>query len=1416
MLEGYYNGSGWHAGDLEQRLNALGVWRDRNPLPADELAGISDGDRDARKVVDAYLKLRDEAGVSRAEAVAEFVRETAYTWANRLLALRCMEARDLIDEVILQKDVYGGRSLEHNRLVQRNPELCAGNDDGLFTVFHKAFGKQSQHLPLLFDPKAPGIALRPSVAALKRAIALLSGIEVVRGQEPATNAVFRAPDAFGWAYQYWNTEEKARVFANVRTEKGAKIERADIIPATQLYTEPYMVKFLVQNSLGAIWAGMNPETELTRNCEYYVSDALPTRVDRKSVGEITFLDPACGSGHFLLEAFDLFYRMYEEEGKIITPEAICRSILERNLFGIDIDARAVQISEAALWMKAAQVTLERSGLPTLDARAPNLVATNVRLPIGVDQLRVFLERHPDDRDLSPAIEIVLNSLRHADELGSLLQVEGPVEAKLKQIQEEEAARQRSGGTQTNLYISTPIQGQLPIGVENYEEWKARTLARLTSHFAAEAEASELTQAFFGRSASTGLRLLELLTRRYDVIAANPPYMGSKNMGGVLHSFLESTRFGCTDLFAAFIARALQLMSESGVMAFVSQSSVLYLTTFASLREEILTNDWLRTGAHLGPGGFEEISGEKVNTVLLIAHRSVPDEESRGVFVRAVEEENKEEALLRRDPESLHSFYQSKFLGIEGCPIMYWAPLDVIELLRDPVKVGSRYPLTVGLQTGDNPRYVRFEWEVPTNHRWVPLTMGGENIAFWRADDTVIDWQLGGFRIRQNKSAVIRNAEHYFRRGVTFSRNTGVDLRTRVMQPGTVFDQSSSAIIAGDDSEVLVSLFNSSVGRYLAQFLSPGLSFLPSDLGKMPWRFQSTDDPQDLNGASKQLIELVRFLTNATAPSAVAREICHREGTEVTITSRIAQLRSEIQDKLCLLSETYGSLNKAWSTLLNLPEGRVARHAMSFSLSAPRAEDVARALISDAVSELCQKSHSGMFEVGFSSGRSIQIPELFGGPQVLNEITDLLGKPLSDWVASSFFSYHVAQCSKRPSIWHLTPTSRLPHYALRYGIFLSYRLISAETLRSAQSQQIRPQRQRYETEIRTIESMPQSARSDRQQERLTELRDLIADLRGFDEALEEVAQFGFGPEKMRSVLRQNAVDDTTLCLKSQWLQKLSASIEAGPLAEWSRKADKTNLHKDLAPWITDSISRLRHHCSAVGPSAPKAETLQDDPNSESLALLICKKPDGMVQSALKLACMDWRKPLDEAVFAPLRAQIKSAKDELKGLKAEDYSKGDHPFERKKEIETRTKELKENVKGWERDLNERTARADKLRDEIMAWKCPDARTWETWLAAQSMYDAISSLDGIRQPPRTVTEWIAQESVYAPDINDGVRVNIAPLQKAGILAADVLAAKDVDKAIADRAEWRADERRWCREGKLRQPGWWPMEKTNGSGQK
>lgn len=203
ILEGRHDDHDvWHPGDLERRLNELGVWRDR-AKPFDEVNDrLAPADREARKLVDAYLSLRDEAGVGRAEAVGEFVREAAYSWANRLLGRRCMEARGIIDEVVLQKDAYGGRSLVHSRFARKNPQACAGEDDGLFELLAQEFAERARELPAVFDPTSPAVALRPSVAALKRAVALLSVRQAPSGQEPAADAVFEAPDALGWAYQY--------------------------------------------------------------------------------------------------------------------------------------------------------------------------------------------------------------------------------------------------------------------------------------------------------------------------------------------------------------------------------------------------------------------------------------------------------------------------------------------------------------------------------------------------------------------------------------------------------------------------------------------------------------------------------------------------------------------------------------------------------------------------------------------------------------------------------------------------------------------------------------------------------------------------------------------------------------------------------------------------------------------------------------------------------------------------------------------------------------------------------------------------------------------------------------------------------------------------------------------------------------
>lgn len=661
-LEGRYDRQeNWLPGDLERRLAAIGVRRDRPPVPVDELPHLPLEDVEARRVVDAFLKSWAEAGQDREAAIRDFVREAAYTWANRLLALRCMEARGLIDEVILQKDAYGGRSLEHHRLARKEPERCSGEDEGLYAAVFDEFARRAGELPLLFNPKAPEVALRPSVAALKRCIGLLSR---TKGREAATDEVFTAPDALGWAYQYWNTEEKDRVFEKVRTRKGAKIEGAEIIPASCIYTEPYIVKFLVQNSLGAMWVGMHPDSRLSHAWEYYVHGGDRAPVAKKPVQEMTFLDPACGSGHFLIEAFELFYGMYLEEGAITEPAAICAAILENNLYGIDIDERAVQIAALALVMKAKEKA--REFVP----RRVNLVATNIRLPSGKDYLEAFLRKHPEDTPLQPALLTIFEGLSHVDELGSLLQLEEPVEKELRYLKEKyEAAK--SQPEQQHLWpeLAKPVQGRLPLGVEDYGSWKARTMARLRAHFEAESGAADLGAAFFGEAAGKGLSLVDLLARRYDVVATNPPYMGSGNMGAVVKRHVEgSFQMGKRDLYAAFILRCIGLASDGGRIGMVTQQSWMFLRSFADLRaldEEkrkrapkafggVLRETTIEALAHLGEHAFEDPAAAGAFVVAAVLARGAPGAEHRLTAFRLIGPKCPEEkdAVLREAVASL--------------------------------------------------------------------------------------------------------------------------------------------------------------------------------------------------------------------------------------------------------------------------------------------------------------------------------------------------------------------------------------------------------------------------------------------------------------------------------------------------------------------------------------------------------------------------------------------------------------------------------------------------------------------------------------------------------------------------------------------------------------------------------------------
>jgi hypothetical protein len=1564
ILEGRYDNTGsWHPGDLEERLATLGIRRNREALPLEQLSHLSEEDLRVRLIVDTFIQTSLQSGRSREDAITEFLQESAYTWANRLIALRCMEARTLIDEVIIQKDNYGGRSLKHHRRTRQNPEVCAGEDDGLYAALFAEFIERAEELPLLFSPDEPVIALKPGVAALKKCIQLLS----------AADEIFTASDTLGWAYQYWNTEEKDRVFAKVRTIKGAKIEKADIIPVTQLYTEPYMVKFLVQNSLGALWMAMHPESRLCESWEYYVRDADRAPMKKKSLKWISFLDPCVGSGHFLLMAFDLLYAMYMEEGELKTPGEICEAILSQNLFGIDIDERAIQIAACALYMKAK----EKDGAfrPT----RINLTATNIHTGANMDHLAAFLDKHPEDKPFHSTLQMIFESLGHADELGALLQIEEPVEKEfrlLKALVDEE----KSGPPkQKPLFakLEKPEQTSLPLGVISYEEWKSGLLARLSAHFKEEFASADFSSRFFGETAGKGLSLFDFLSRRYDVVATNPPYMGSKNMGTVVKRYVE-THFtaGKRDLYAAFILRCLELARpETGRVAMVTQQSWMFLRSLADLRaldEEklkkargfkgILRETSIETLAHLGPGAFEEISGEVVNTVLFTLYKKAPADEYRMTAFRLIGPKgSKEKAahLRSRNGMVLSRPFQSRFLTIPQAPVCYWLRERFFELLAGKT-LGDVAHVHPGLCTGHDARFVRFVWEVlpsewgrsARSRHWDSFEKGGGYGKWFGHHLWAVDWEYDGSRIKAAclPGTRVQNEQHYFKDGWTYSYMSSGSLGTR-RQRESVFAHKSPGIFPKRGHDTAVSVSNCRFGSLIGRSIAANIQLPEGCVARIPM-------PKNLPGSQGSIeaicVALKRRLvafdvierTFDRSPSAnfvsgdsscpgcgeaeaISAVLHTTEGVSEHMAFAVYDVAGD--DLQAVLDETgtpagWFPLIHNYDALPPMPDGlpNIPKEVLDFRCNHER-----RTLEPDVLTSFRQRLHN-LYEAGpgakeethdtdtemendddeekeqFVVGARIPIPaetfleELsqkleihpisvywllkegieqdawhclieeqrlakdrftvrilrllghrwpkqieageavpdwadddgiipltegtdkatlnarlrgclaaeYGNELVSSEenaFEDIMGKPLAEWVWKDFFRHHISQFKKRPIAWHISSTkwASRPRQDTAFECMIYYQKTDGDLLPKLKNQYVIPLLKRLETELRGIENANANLAGE-QESRKIFLRDRIQELKTFDLVLTEVSASGFGPKAHLPQLRQYAINDTMLCLKAMWLKKLSGVIQAVPLANWRDQAEKTGLHDKFSIWITDAITHIDCHCAAVGPKPPPEKTLDYDPTAKDLAGLICAESDAMLTEAMRCACAVWWKTFDATILKPISEKIRDAKKEHQLLKEQFlHPKGD--FKEQSEMNRKINALKSAINAWQKELTFKSGLGKAVRYAIESWPCPEVLTWESWLAGQPMYDQLSSLNGKRPPPQTIAEFIRQESLYQPDINDGVRVNIAPLQKAGLLAADILAGKDVDKAIADLAVLRDDERRWCREGKLPKPGWW-----------
>ena len=870
ILVGTQTDGGFTQGNLDRELERIGIAPDGTITPVDALTGNThNGEHTAYRVASALLT--PLAKEQRIIARHEIIERAAYTWINRLLALRAMEVRNLIESTLCGEEAYGGISEKLYFLRQDEPQRTSGADGGWWAVIEDACTIQSQALPGLFALTDPNAALRPAAKALQQCI------ELVKGSQPLPvkgvtldelDAVFADPDAIGWAYQFYQEEAKAAIDAKCK-RGGKAASRAELAAKTQLFTEPYMVQWLLQNSLGRSYHEAYPQSTLSTTWDYYVTPETLDTAAPLSLASLTVLDPCMGSGHFLRAAFDMFVAMYREQRPRLNAKEIADIILSQHLFGIDLDPRAAQLAALTLYLRAWElVRAEQRTTRTVGDTAyippmMNLAATPMGLTEGA--LERHLQRTPQDEVFKPLLKSIFAGLEQADILGSLLRPRDYLDSAIADLLKPQTMEL---GFNPELVARRndirKMAGVDPKGLRN------NLLETIANSFTIEAgNTSDASVVLFGHEAEQGMRLLQILDRQYAIVVTNPPYLGSKYMGSSLKKNVEKYYpLGKHDLYATFILRCLDLCMDKGRLAMVTMQSWMFLHKYRQLRAApieksigaqrknaftgLLRETSIETLAHLGPNAFQEISGEVVQSVMFVLSNSVPNRDHNIVAFRLVgfgSPEEKVEALTKLTHEKAipsNRQRQSQILNMDEAILAYWVGSKFLSLLSSDSKLSKRVVVKQGLATTYDARYIRYTWETTENDgHWFPFLKGGA-YRRWIGNETLkVDWHYNGFRIKENIITrypylngkwewVAKNSNYYLKSGLTYTSMASGSLAFRAMSKGSICSHKGPGIFGTElHINYAAAICNSHIATYLMRVICPSTGFETGQVEKLP-------------------------------------------------------------------------------------------------------------------------------------------------------------------------------------------------------------------------------------------------------------------------------------------------------------------------------------------------------------------------------------------------------------------------------------------------------------------------------------------------------------------------------------------------------------------------------------------------------
>ncbi|BAI42543.1 BREX-1 system adenine-specific DNA-methyltransferase PglX [Lacticaseibacillus rhamnosus] len=754
------------------------------------------------------------------DAFSDLIEEVAYTWFNRIIAIRFMEVNDylpsgvrvlssgtklkvpdILREAFNIEDELGGYSSDERAIIQKalDTEEPSDMDAAYVILFTKQANALNQYLPelfektddfmqLLFTPSYSVGVIRDLVDDIRE-----DDFDVDKGGQV---------EIIGWLYQYYNIEPHDKV-VNIN---GGPIKTNDIPAATQLFTTDWVVRYMVDNSLGRLYLEYFPDSPIKEALTYLLPGPIEKRTDEFDITKLKILDDAMGSGHILVYAFDLLIKMYIEQG--YGQREAASAILAHNLYGLEIDKRAYQLAYFALMMKARQYSrriLNES------------VHHNLHVFETVDDVpNEAFEKMKAPKEVIDDLKLLAATFKQAKLLGSIMHFD-------KQFDFDKLV---------SAVNSLPESTQLDLfGLQSAKD-----------------------------SLHNILKIAQILQTKFDVVATNPPYLN--RMNGDLKKYVKKFYKPYSgDLFSVFIWKNIEMTATNGYAAYMTPFVWMFIKTYEGLRKAILNTKQISTLIQMEYSAFEEAT-VPINTFVL---KNKSDSEAEGTYLKLSDfkggmDVQKKYVLKAVSDPSVGYLYRTKqtnFEKIPGSPIAYWASKPLISDFEIGIPLKDLVDPKVGLQTGDNSRFLRQWFEVNVHNisfntkstaeslrsikKWFPYNKGGSYRKWYGNFDYIVNWQHDGFEIKHftfangKQRSVIRNSNYYFREAITWSKISSGKISFRHVPVGSLFDVAGTSLFSNEPYklEILLGFLNSNTAMDILAFLSPTLNYEIGQIAALP-------------------------------------------------------------------------------------------------------------------------------------------------------------------------------------------------------------------------------------------------------------------------------------------------------------------------------------------------------------------------------------------------------------------------------------------------------------------------------------------------------------------------------------------------------------------------------------------------------